>query len=566
LYVLQIGISFAQAPSFLWAKSAGSSDSYDKAFSVTTDANKNIYVAGYFNSSSIIFGDSTFTNSGGWDPFLVKYNPAGKILWARRASGSSVDFTNSIAADARGNIIAAGEFRSPSISFGERKLNNVDNSENTHDIFIVKYDTSSHLIWARSFGGTHTDEAIAVAVDGSGNIYVAGTFLSLSLQFGATVLTNSQGENTPDIFVVKLDSSGNVVWAKQQTSGGASNETGYSIAVDAGGNVIVVGSTSSSTITFGTTTLTNAGLFLVKYDVSGNVLWAKGAGEGAAAQAKSVAVDNSGNIVIAGSFGSASIVFGSTTLISSGGYDLFVAKYDANGNVLWAKGAVGGFGYNDEANAVATDASGNVVVAGWFESGNLTFGSTTLSKIGACGLFIAKYDASGNALWAKSASGAYYDYAQSVATDVSGAVVVAGYFRSPTIDFGSTTLTNTNTTGNIYDLFVAKLGTTTGVEETENSVTTTYSLNQNYPNPFNPATTISFTSPYRAFVTLKIYDALGREVAILLEGEVPAGSYTRQWNAAGMPGGIYFYRLLSRSVAGEFNGAFSETKKLIMLK
>jgi hypothetical protein len=85
-----------------------------------------------------------------------------------------------------------------------------------------------------------------------------------------------------------------------------------------------------------------------------------------------------------------------------------------------------------------------------------------------------------------------------------------------------------------------------------------YALSQNYPNPFNPATTISFNLPSKSFVSLKVYDALGREVATILSEELSAGTYSRQWNAAGLPSGIYFYRLQT--------GSFTETKKLVLLK
>jgi hypothetical protein len=86
----------------------------------------------------------------------------------------------------------------------------------------------------------------------------------------------------------------------------------------------------------------------------------------------------------------------------------------------------------------------------------------------------------------------------------------------------------------------------------------TFSLKQNYPNPFNPTTTISFNVPQKSFVTLKVFDALGKEVAVLASEELPAGAYARHWNASDMPSGIYFYRLQAES--------FTATRKLVLLK
>jgi hypothetical protein len=85
-----------------------------------------------------------------------------------------------------------------------------------------------------------------------------------------------------------------------------------------------------------------------------------------------------------------------------------------------------------------------------------------------------------------------------------------------------------------------------------------FSLEQNYPNPFNPSTTFSFNLPTKSFVSLKVFDLIGREAATIFSGELSAGSYTKKWNAANMSSGIYFYRLQA--------GSFIETKKLVLLK
>ena len=92
-----------------------------------------------------------------------------------------------------------------------------------------------------------------------------------------------------------------------------------------------------------------------------------------------------------------------------------------------------------------------------------------------------------------------------------------------------------------------------------------FHLGQNYPNPFNPTTTISFSIPFQSFVSLKIYDTLGREVSTLLSEKLPAGTYSPQWNASGLPSGVYFYRLLTQPISGQV-GSFARTKKLVLLR
>ncbi len=104
-----------------------------------------------------------------------------------------------------------------------------------------------------------------------------------------------------------------------------------------------------------------------------------------------------------------------------------------------------------------------------------------------------------------------------------------------------------------------------GVKE-EKEIPTEYSLSQNYPNPFNPTTIISFSLPFKSFVSLKVIDLLGREAASIVSEEMPAGNYTRQWNAVNMANGVYFYRLQVRPISGRQASSFTETKKLILLK
>ena len=105
-----------------------------------------------------------------------------------------------------------------------------------------------------------------------------------------------------------------------------------------------------------------------------------------------------------------------------------------------------------------------------------------------------------------------------------------------------------------------------GVERTSPALPQSFSLSQNYPNPFNPTTTISFDIPLRSLVSLKVFDMLGREVSTIVSGELPVGSYTRQWNAAKMPSGVYFYRLVAKAISSGEAGSFTETKKLLLLK
>ncbi len=114
----------------------------------------------------------------------------------------------------------------------------------------------------------------------------------------------------------------------------------------------------------------------------------------------------------------------------------------------------------------------------------------------------------------------------------------------------------------------------TSVNSLSSGVPTHFRLQQNYPNPFNPSTTITFDLPSRSFVSLKVFDALGREIANLVADELAAGTYIRQWNAAALSSGVYYYRLLARDVSGQpavglaggHSGEYVETRRMILLK
>lgn len=374
-------------------------------------------------------------------------------LWVKSAGGTSSDAGISIATDASGNVYATGAFFSPSVTFGTITLTNA--GAPTDDMFIVKYDASGNVLWASSAGGTSNEEGYSVMVDVSGNVYVMGGFNGTAITFGTDTLT---GAGTWDMFIVKYDAVGNVLWAK--SAGGINMDWGGSIALDALGNVYVTGA-FHNTVTFGTTVLTNVDpfdydIFIVKYDISGNVLWAKSASGIDNDYGDRIVTDALGNAYMTGKFDSPSLIFGTDTLTNAnqGYYDIFIAKYDSSGNVLWAKSS-GGMS-SEYVIGITEDGLGNIYTTGKFESPIVTFGTDTLTNVGFYSdIFIAKYDGSGNVVWAESFGGISLDEGNSIASDAAGNVYVTGSFYSPTISFGSNTLTNISNLG-YADFFITK--------------------------------------------------------------------------------------------------------------
>lgn len=295
-------------------------------------------------------------------------------------------------------------------------------------------------------------------------------------------------------------------------------------------------------------------VFVVKYDSIGNViltLQSKGPGE---AYPISIAVDTSSNIYLTGCF-EGSVIFGNTALESFGSFDIFTVKYDANGDVVWVRQA--GSSNYDSGRSIKVDLSGNVYVIG-VNSLSADFNGTVLNKSGA---FLAKYDRDGNLTYSKNIFTVNNDIMVSesnfsvndFALVENKGILVTGFFNE-TVHFDSLQVAGLG--GN--KIFVAKITDSPTEVVYKDGVPSSIVLNQNYPNPFNPSTTISFNLPSRSFVSLKVFDLIGREVAAIISEYMQAGNYSRQWNASDLPSGIYFYRLQS--------GTFTETKKLILLK
>jgi len=437
ILVLYSLVLFAQNVEWFWATQAGG-ESRDRSYNIAVDANGSSYVTGYFNGIAT-FGTTTLTCSGINDIFVAKLDRNGNWLWAKQAGGISDDSGNSIAVDANGNIYVTGYFNG-SATFGTTTLTSIG----WIDMFVAKLDSNGNWLWAKQARGTSEDEGMSIAVDANGNSYVTGYFRS-SATFGTTTLIFSGGD---DIFFAKLDSNGNWLWAKQ--AGGTSDDSGNSIAIDNNGNSYVTGYFRGSA-TFGTTTLTSSGdydIYIAKLDSNGNWFWAKKAGGTSSDGGNSIAIDNNGNSYVTGYF-SDSATFGTTTLTSSGDYDIYIAKLDSNGNWFWAKKAGGTS--SDGGNSIAVDANGNSYVTGSF-SGSATFGTTTLTSSGDDDIFVAKLDINGNWLWAKQTGGSYSDGGSSIAVDVNGNSYVTGCFMV-NVTFGTITLSSDG----YWDIFVTKL-------------------------------------------------------------------------------------------------------------
>jgi len=385
-------------------------------YAIAVDSSGNAYVTGSFQGTAT-FGSTNLTSSGDSDIFVAKLSSSGSWTWAVKAGGSSYDTGRGIALDSSGNAYVTGPFQGTA-TFGSTSLT----SNGYGDTFIAKLSSSGSWTWAVKAGGSFYDEGNAIAVDSSGNSYVTGHFQE-TVTFGSTSLTAS---GDYDIFIAKLSSSGSWTWAVK--AGGSTSEyySGRGIAVDSSGNAYVTGD-FQGTATFGSTSLTSSGggdIFVAKLSSSGSWTWAVKAGGSSPDLGYGIAIDSSGNAYVTGYF-QGTATFGSTSLISSGINDIFIAKLSSSGSWQWTVKA-GGSSY-DTGNGIAVDSSGNAYATGVFKE-TVTFGSTSLTSSGDYDIFVAKLSSSGSWQWVTNAGGPSYAEGMGIAVDAGGFAHLTGGF------------------------------------------------------------------------------------------------------------------------------------------
>lgn len=321
-------------------------------------------------------------------------------------------------------------------------------------IFISKTGNSQY--WMYGGGSYSVDEAMCSSKDASGNIYTVGYFGG-SISLSGINLVSS---GLSDIFIMKQNSSGTVLWAVK--AGGYAEDRALSVVSDNSGNTYVTGF-FYGTAQFDTQTLTSLGsydIFIAKYNNNGIFQWAKQAGGTQADIANSIALDNNGDILIAGQYvGTASFdSFSITSLINqqsgSSCINSFLTKYNSNGNCLWLKN-----GESDEdcrAISVATDNSNNIYVTGEL-SDTLDFGVIHNNNINSA-IYLIKFDSNGNELWYRKIGASLHNVAYSITTDSNDDLIITGEAHGTLYFFNNPTYSLTNNYE--YQVFLAKYTST----------------------------------------------------------------------------------------------------------
>lgn len=392
----------------LASKVMGTDNNYGRGIAI--DNSGNYYVAGHFEGQIKFTTQDGFTTSqGGKDGFIAKFNAAGVLLWKVFMSSTNNESIEDLEIDVNGNVYVVG-YCSNQMTVYPSSGNAQTVNAPYYGVFVLKLTTNGGWGWCQPFSAYKIND---LALDGSGNPHIAGSFLG-TITIGGTTLTSVS--SSYDAYVAKLNTSsnGNVIWAFAE--GGSQSDGAGGLAVDNSGNVFVTG-WYDGTADFGASpsvqSLTARGsigysdIFLAKYNSSGGLAWVRTAGGNSADEGRRIAVNTAGTeVYLVGEF-YGTILFGTglgtNALTSAGSTDIVIAKYDGSGNILFSTKAGGG--YNDIPNAIVLTSSNNFYLTGKIGNQNCTFSSNNNpspvqpfslnNPCSADACFLAKYNSSG---------------------------------------------------------------------------------------------------------------------------------------------------------------------------
>jgi len=540
---------FAQNPALQWARSFGGTGNEYLSAQVI-DPSGNSYTAGisYYSFDADPGVDVFDLSPEQGYIYITKLDASGDFIWAKNMGGEWGN-VSAIALDPSGNIYLTGSFDDTSDFDPGTGVFNLICDGNT-DAFILKLTDTGEFVWAKSVGGFYsTDIGTALTTDSSGNVIITGRFDGeADFDPGTQIFTLNPtvpNGSDADMFILKLDSSGNFAWAGK--IGGVGEDAVSCVKADVAGNVYLSGYyTGTSDFNpgvqaFNMTTAGSSDVFICKLDAFGNFQWAKSIGGPSFEFGNALTLDESGNIYSAGSFSeTADFNPGSetSTLTASGGSDSYTLKLNSAGDFVWARRTGGGV--RDVANGVAIDGAGSVYTTGGF-GGLVDFDSgagTTILNSADGDAFIVKLSASGDFISVIALGGTSFgtfDWSwTTISIDASENIYLAGNFLT-TADFNPGSGVTSLTSNGEWDVFIVKLsqGLITGTANPDYSGGLTI-----YPNPASDKFTVETPELLNGFV--EVYNNLGIRVysaAVTNENAIV--------DVCSFAGGIYLVNILN---------------------
>ena len=467
--------SHAQNTIFKWAKGI-QGNGFKSSNDIKVDDAGNVFIVGVFKGIADFDPDTTISNltsAGNDDIFIAKYTNNGNLIWCKRMGGANQDAAVKMAVDTIGNIYITGYFNG-TVDFNPNAGINNLTAIGGRNTFVCKLDDNGNYVWAKKFTNAY-NQAYSMDCDASGNTYITGEFLAtVDFDPSAAILNLTSQGFASDMFIVKINNQGNLIWVKAIV--GDNNEFSTDIKVDQNGNVYSCGlfygtadfDPSAATLNLSSTKASTTDMFITKFDLNGNLLWAKSFGDSLDDTGYRLAIDTTGNIYCVGWFyGTINFDQGASNFSIStdqGNRNGFILKLDEIGNFVWANGIIG------PGEVITFDITLDSL-SKIYITGNLTYtadfdpsaANYNLYSEGGADLFIAKYDANGMFHFANNVGetnpfsiGAY---GNAIALDNNQNIFVTGGFGG-TIDFDPSANVSTLTSqiGNVNDIMINKYG------------------------------------------------------------------------------------------------------------
>jgi gliding motility-associated-like protein len=423
LSILILLLALQKLPAQYFLKNAGSAV-IDEGMAICVHSNGNNYTVGYI-SGQANFGNINITPTGLSDGFLSCANAQGDIIWVQKISGSGIDKCVGIASNGN-NIVVTGTFEGV-LTIGPHTVA----SAGLNDVFIAQYDGNGNILWLNRMGGIGNELVSDVVADLNNNVVIAGSFIGIA-DFGPTQLqsTLNNGISTNDMFVSKLDSTGNFIWTKQAICTGDDKAT--DVVTDANGAVIVCG-TYSDSLTLDVlhpNVISNVGC-VFKLDANSNEQWFLSCIASSLTPA-ALAVDVLNRIVFVGHFSGTLTTLSSPQQNIGGTYThrIFIMQIDGSGNIQWIKS------HSSTGLLRATDVkcttSNDVILLGEYHCRMNEFadvyGQGIFNSVGYSDVFVCKNKADGTFDWARCMGGPSNDYAPGLALDINNGIYFTGSF------------------------------------------------------------------------------------------------------------------------------------------
>ena len=529
-----------KSQSYEWVSDFGG-ESLVRGLSVETDPFGYVYSYAIISGSvanPATVGPYTVTVTG---MYLTKFDNDGNVIWTKKIEGKpNTGNGKFIGIDSEGNVFITGFFDTATLVIGNDTLINPFGG---YDPFVVKVDSSGSILWARSgigVSGPSSSQGRAVAVDGYGNVIMVGHYTGGAYNFDGEILPAPA--IGADFYVVKYDQNGYQQWATSVPTN-ASGACGYGVEADGEGSVFVTSGSRQAQLIFGTDTIANGNtnaydLILLKYDSAGTPVWGSSIGGNGASYGYQVTVDDVGNLYTVGVF---TMPISIPSLVSQGDVDGLVAKFDPNGDLIWAKGAGGCC--QDQAYSIGVKSLGDVYIGGYFASPTISFDTITITghpNWAFSDAFIVKYNTSGDVLWADVFGHSQTDQVWGIAVGPNDDTYMTGFYRGDSVSIGNFLLSDYGS-DNIDNTYVAKIPAgPVEIQETPTPQTLNLTV---YPNP-----TTGFFTITGATATITVLDIYGRQVLTTEKKTIDLNSHSS---------GIYFVQAQSD------NGAII-TQKLVL--